>query len=241
LGGLPRRTGAFRKGHEIAPSFASKPTRTTLSVERLSDPASGVMFDVRSGLLASHSQPRAATRLTTKEIAAGRSKQSHFQAKPSASVETFVPGKTSLSGASVTRRYGTCARGEAHSTQDRRVDQNKLSEAASHGPLAYDAESDIWLRAHQGPHQRQESGGGRGDSVVTPFAGLSRANRETACTSVVFRKLGDAQYTKSERFPKLDVAGSSPVSRSTPSGTHGFDYWSLFRATTVAWSFQRSA
>ena len=52
------------------------------------------------------------------------------------------------------------------------------------------------------------------DSVVTPFEGVSRETGETACTSVRFRKLSDAQYTKWERFPKLNVAGSIPVSRS---------------------------
>jgi hypothetical protein len=36
---------------------------------------------------------------------------------------------------------------------------------------------------------------------------------ETACSSVRLRKLSDAQYTNYERFPKLDVAGSNPISR----------------------------
>jgi hypothetical protein len=52
------------------------------------------------------------------------------------------------------------------------------------------------------------------DSVVTPFEGVLRANWATACTSVTLRKLSGAQYTILERFPKLDVAGSTPVSRS---------------------------
>jgi hypothetical protein len=43
---------------------------------------------------------------------------------------------------------------------------------------------------------------------VTPFAGVRRAEVETACTSVRFRKPGDSQYTILERFPKLDVADS---------------------------------
>ena len=50
------------------------------------------------------------------------------------------------------------------------------------------------------------------DSVVTPFEGVSRAKLETASTSVPFSKLGDAQCTILERFPKLDVAPfSSPL------------------------------
>ncbi len=52
------------------------------------------------------------------------------------------------------------------------------------------------------------------DSVVTPFGGVLRETVATACISVRLRKLGDVQYTIVERFPKLDVAGSSPVSRS---------------------------
>ena len=53
-----------------------------------------------------------------------------------------------------------------------------------------------------------------GDSVLTPFAGVRRADAETPCISVVFWKRHAVQCTMLERFPKLDVAGSSPVSRS---------------------------
>jgi hypothetical protein len=56
------------------------------------------------------------------------------------------------------------------------------------------------------------------DSVVTPFVGVWRANWETACTSVVFRKLGDAQCTMLARFPKLDVAGSHGLDVTDPPG-----------------------
>jgi hypothetical protein len=52
------------------------------------------------------------------------------------------------------------------------------------------------------------------DSVVTPFEGVLGETGETVCTSVAFWKLGALQETKVERFPKLDVAGSIPVSRS---------------------------
>ena len=52
------------------------------------------------------------------------------------------------------------------------------------------------------------------DSVVTPFATISRKLGALSWRSVRFRKLDDVQETKLERFPKLDVAGSSPVSRS---------------------------
>ena len=44
------------------------------------------------------------------------------------------------------------------------------------------------------------------DSVVTPFEGVLGETRETACTSVHFRKLSTLQETNVERFPKLDVA-----------------------------------
>ncbi len=37
--------------------------------------------------------------------------------------------------------------------------------------------------------------------------------------AVLLRKLGDVQYTILERFPRLHVAGSSPVSRSMFSNT----------------------
>jgi hypothetical protein len=57
------------------------------------------------------------------------------------------------------------------------------------------------------------------DSVVTPFEGVLGETGETVCTSVAFWKLGALQETKVERFPKLDVAGSIPVSRSNFSGT----------------------
>jgi hypothetical protein len=41
-----------------------------------------------------------------------------------------------------------------------------------------------------------------------------------AWTSVMLKKLSDAQETMQERFPKLDVAGSTPVSRSNFSITY---------------------
>jgi hypothetical protein len=34
------------------------------------------------------------------------------------------------------------------------------------------------------------------DAIETPFGGVSHETGETACTSVMLRKLSDAQYTK---------------------------------------------
>jgi len=69
--------------------------------------------------------------------------------------------------------------------------------------------------AEQVPEALGGAGGkSRGDSVVTPFAGAFDAIAQTPWFLVVSQKPQRAQCTKEERLPKLDVAGSSPVSGS---------------------------
>jgi hypothetical protein len=65
--------------------------------------------------------------------------------------------------------------------------------------------------------QRSEVRGTASDSVETPFDRASLETPETPCISVLLRKLNAFRYMKLERFPKLDVVGSSPISRSTYS------------------------